>query len=284
MNSGRDFKQWMSLFTDTIADYNYYIDFIKVYENVEKIKIELNILNSLVGSKDIKGEFFYLLKKYPEVLKCIPILIAVRENEIKAIDSEGTFKYNFVRANQSPEQYAIFMEKTGLFNLISNRIINNIFDYVTGVETGLNSNARKNRGGHLMEKVVESYIEALGIEYYSEMYISEIERKWNLDLSKISNMGKTKKRFDFVLKSKGVVYVFEVNFYASGGSKLNETARSYKMIAEESKNIEGFKFVWITDGLGWLSAAGNLRETFDVLENVYCIKELDDGILRHLIL
>ena len=282
----RDFEKWLNTFTDTIASYDYYVDFKKVYSNVNDLKIELNILNSLVGSNNIIEEFESLLTKYPEVIKCIPILIAVREKEITAMDEKGKIVYSFKRINGDIHRYSYFMEKTGLFDLLSNHIINNLYDYVTGVETGLDSNGRKNRGGHLMENLVESYIIKEGFvkdkNYFKEMYISDVQDKWGLDLSNISNMGKTEKRFDFVIKTNTIVYGIETNFYASGGSKLNETARSYKKIAEEAKDIEGFEFVWFTDGKGWISARNNLEETFDVLEHLYNIRDLEEGIVEHI--
>ena len=175
------------------------------------------------------------------------------------------------------------MRKTGLFDLLENHIINNLFDYVTGVETGLDSNGRKNRGGHLMEDLVESFILKAGFirnkNYFKEMYIHEIEEKWNVDLSAISNSGKTEKRFDFVIKTNKQLYVIETNFYASQGSKLNETARSYKTLSQEVATINGVTFIWFTDGCGWNSAKHNLEETFDVLDTVYNIQDLEDGIL-----
>lgn len=282
----RDFKTWLGEFRESIADYGYYIDFPKIHANVDAIKVELNILNALVGSQNIEQEFDALIKKYPETLKCIPILLAVRANEIYAIDEDGEFNYNFRKMNYSVDQYKIFMRKTGLFDLISNHIISNLVDYATGVETGLDSNGRKNRGGHLMENLVEGYIQKAGFikgqNYFKEMYISEIERKWNIDLSAISNQGKAEKRFDFVIKTDKAIYGIETNFYGGGGSKLNETARSYKTLALEAKTISGFKFVWFTDGKGWNSARHNLEETFDVLDDVYNIEDLENGIIGRL--
>ena len=175
------------------------------------------------------------------------------------------------------------MRKTGLFDLISNRIVNNLVDYVTGVETGLDSNGRKNRGGHLMEDLVEGYLQKAGFvanqTYFKEMYRSEIERKWGIDLSPISNQGKAEKRFDFVVKTDNMIYGIETNFYGSSGSKLNETARSYKTLATEADTINGFTFVWFTDGKGWNNARNNLEETFDALDTIYNIKDLEDGIV-----
>lgn len=283
----RDFQDWLSKFRSSIANYGYYIDFAKVYRNVNDIKIELNILNSLIGSKSIEDEFKSILAKYPETLKCIPILLAVRANEIYAIDGDGEFTFDFKKANHTTDEYVVFMRKTGLFDLLQNHIISNLVDYVTGVETGLDSNGRKNRGGHLMEDLVESYIRKAGFEkdktYFKEMYIHEITEKWGIDLSAISNSGKMEKRFDFVIKTDSCIYGIETNFYASGGSKLNETARSYKQIAQEVATIDGFEFVWFTDGQGWTSARHNLEETFDVMEYIYSIDDLENGIISKLL-
>ena len=282
----RNFEEWLSGFRKSIANYGYYTNFEKVYNNVDDIRIELNILNSLVGSQNIENDFENIINNYPETLKCIPILLAVRKMEIFAMDSQGGFNYNFRNMNYTAEQYKVFMRKTGLFDLLENRIVSNLVDYVTGVETGLDSNGRKNRGGHLMEDLVESYIAEAGYEkdinFFKEMYISEITEKWGIDLSAISNSGKSEKRFDFVIKTDNMIYGIEANFYASSGSKLNETARSYKQISQEADTIEGFTFIWLTDGNGWQDAKHNLEETFDVLETVYNIKDLENGVLKHL--
>ena len=278
----RNFVEWLGTFKDNISDYKYYINFDKVYKNVEENKVEFNMLNSLLGSKNIEEDFINLVTKYPEVLKCIPILLAVRNMEIPAMDEEGAFIYNFKKMNQSLEQYIVFMNKTGLFDLLANRGVTNIIDFVLGVETGLDSNGRKNRGGHLMEDLIEGYLKSEGVEYYKEMYLKDVEEKWGVNLSSLSNNGKSAKRFDFVVKTKNMIYGIETNFYTSGGSKLNETARSYKMIAEECKNIEGFKFVWFTDGKGWTSAKKNLEETFDVLDTMYNINDVENGVMKEL--
>lgn len=282
----RNFKEWISSFRTNIVDYSYYTDFKKVYKNVDELKVELNILNSLIGSKNIESNFENILRKYPEVLRCIPILIAVRKKEIYAIDEFGEFNYSFKKTNLPIEQYSMFMRKTGLFDLIQNHIITNLVDYVTGVETGLDSNARKNRVGHVMENLVEKYIINAGFikdfNYFKEMYISDITKRWNIDLSAISNTGKTEKRFDFVVKTEDMIYVIETNFYSSGGSKLNETARSYKNIAIESNNIIGLKFVWFTDGKGWESARHNLEETFDIMEHLYNLNDLENNVIKEI--
>ena len=283
----RDFAEWLLTFTDSIANYKYYIDFETIYKNAEIYKVELNMLNSLIGSQNIEQDFENLVKKYPEVLKCVPTLVAVRQTEIIVLDDEGNkFEYNIKNMNYNVEQYTVFMRETGLFDLLEKHLINNLYDYVLGVECGLNSNARKNRGGHLMEDLVEKFIQRAGFEkdktYFKEMYLQDIERRWKLDMSFISNKNQATKRFDFVIKTEKCIYGIETNFYASGGSKLNETARSYKMIAEEAERVVGFEFVWFTDGMGWISARNNLRETFDNMEHIYNIADMKNGIMKEI--
>lgn len=281
----RNFNDWLSYFRNSIADYGYYIDFEKVHNNVNNIKVELNILNSLIGSKNIEKDFKNLIAEYPKVIKCIPLLLAVRANEIYAIDEDGAFKYNFKEPNLSVEQYKVFMRKTGLFDMLANHLVNNLVDYALGIETGLDSNGRKNRGGHQMEDLVEKYIVAAGfkknVNYFKEIYLKEIEETWSIDLSALSNQGKAAKRFDFVIKTEKMIYGIETNFYGVGGSKLNETARSYKMLSQEADSIDGFTFVWFTDGIGWKGARGNLRETFEVMEHIYNIDDMEQNIIAN---
>ncbi|SDM47891.1 type II restriction endonuclease [Lachnospira pectinoschiza] len=282
--NNRDFDEWIDKFRASISGYDYYIDFNKVVDNVEMIKVELNILNTLIGSNNIESDFETIIARYPETLKCIPLLLAVRKNEIYAQDEDGSFLYNFKKMNYSIEQYKVFMRKTGLFDMIANHLVNNLVDYALGVETGLDSNGRKNRGGHQMENLIEKYIKSAGFEkgknYYKEMNLSAIEEKWGIDLGAISNNSKAEKRFDFVVKTENMIYAIETNFYGGTGSKLGETARSYKLLSLESDTIDGFTFVWFTDGLGWKSTKGNLRETFDVMEHLYSIDDIEKGIMK----
>ena len=274
----RDFDVWLSQFRDSISTYSYYIDFPKVVENAKAHKAELHLMNCLIGSENIEFEFQDLLARYPKIVSVIPILLAKRELEIYAKDEEGGGLYRFDSLAHSAQEYSVFMRKTGLFDLISRHLVNNLYDYVIGIETGLDSNGRKNRGGHQMENLVEGYLRESRVEFYKEMYASDLAMRWGVDISQLTNTGRTEKRFDFVVKTPQCVYAIETNFYGSGGSKLNETARSYKMLALEAANIPNFKFVWFTDGAGWRSARQNLRETFDVLPTIFNIKELEEGI------
>lgn len=287
----RNFDEWLSTFKTTIYPLEYYVDFEKVYKNAEKYKKELFLLNSLIGVENIEDEFKNLVSEYPKVVEVIPTLLAVRKTELYAIDEDGEYFFEFQKHTNSVDEYCTLMYKTGLFDLISKHIVNNLYDYVLGVEVGLDSNARKNRGGHVMEDLVEKYIKKAGFTfsadprpedvnvYAKEMNLSLVEEIWGVDLSSLSNEGETEKRFDFVVRTESYVYCIETNFYASGGSKLNETARSYKMLALESQHINNFKFVWFTDGSGWKSAWRNLKETFDVFDDVYNVSELENNIV-----
>lgn len=284
----RNFNEWLSKFKYSISDYTYYVDFQKVYTNVDKIKIELNILNSLIGSKKIEEDFENIILKYPDTLECIPILLAVRAHEIYVHDELNEYLFQFDKMVYSISDYKKFMRKTGLFDLLQNHIINNLYDYVLGVEVGLDSNGRKNRGGYLMENLVESYIKKAGyvkgVNYFKEMYLDQIEERWNVDLSAMSADHISSKRFDFVIKTANQIYVIETNFYGGkgGGSKLNETARSYKMLAQEAENVDGVTFMWITDGTAWKSARRNLEETFNTLDTIYNLDDLEHGVLKNL--
>ncbi len=283
----RNFDEWILNFKDSIATWEYYVDFPKVYKNVDNIKIELNLLNSLIGVSNIEEEFKSLLDKYPEIIKVIPILLAKREKEIRITDIEGNFNFNFNKMNYSIEEYCMFMKNTGIFDLLEKHIIRDLTDYVKGVEVGMDTNGRKNRTGKAMENLVEGYIEKAGFikndNYFKELTKTNIEKMFGLDLSIISNQGRTEKRFDFVVKTASCIYAIETNFYSGGGSKLNETARSYEMLATQSALVEGFKFIWITDGKGWLTAKNNLRQTFDMMGDIYCINDLELNVFEEVL-
>lgn len=267
----------------SIADYKYFVDFEKVRANVNKFKIELNILNSLIGSEDIEKDFIFIINKYTDTIKVLPILLAVRKREISIIDGEKiTIKFN---GNETNEIYCRFMKETGLFKLLQEKQIKSLEDYLTGVEVGLDSNSRKNRTGHAMENIVESFIKDVpNIIYHKEMKKKEIITNYNIDLNSLildENPEKdAEKKFDFVVKTNNKIYLIETNFYSTGGSKLNETARSFKSLAKDINKIENVEFVWITDGAGWKTAKNNLRETYGVMEHIYTMKDLEDDILK----
>ena len=273
----RDFRKWLSKFKPSISTYNFYVDFEKVHRNVEMIKIELNILNSLIGSNNIELDFENIISKYPETLKCIPILLAVRANEIYTIDSDGEFLYSFKKPNYSIDQYKSFMRKTGLFDLMENHIINNLVDYATGVETGLDSNGRKNRGGQSMEAIVDWFIKdhcnKNSYEYLKEANADKIYDKWRIKVP----VDKSSRRYDFIVNTGVELIIFETNFYASSGSKLKSTAGEYRNLFDTLDNK--FKFIWITDGEGWLKTSKPLRDTFNHNDYIFNLSMLEHGVL-----
>lgn len=281
----RQFEPWLETMRPSINTYGFYTDFAKVDMNVLSVRVSLNLLNTLIGAEDIENDFLKIISKYPETLEVVPILLAKRENEIYCQDeAKGNILYNFKKKNCTNEQYAYFMKQTGLFDLLQKKKINNLVDYVYGVEVGLDSNARKNRGGHQMENLVESFLKKGGYKYYKEMRTPDVEEKFHLNLSRLTNGSSVVKRFDFVVETENQIYAIETNFYSSGGSKLNETARSFKMIAEETLFINGLTFIWITDGInGWRSTRTNLKETFDTMENLINITDLENGVLQDII-
>ncbi len=282
----RDFDEILDGLRSTVADYRYYTDFDKVYKNVEKYKIELNILNSLIASKAIERDFLNIITEYPKTLNVIPLLLAKRGYEVEIIDEE-LIVFDFKNQTLSEDMYIKFMRESGLFKLLEESKISSLIDYVTGVEVGLDTNARKNRTGTTMENIVESFIKAVpDVEYYKEMKKSEISMKYNIDLQLLmagdDNPKDAEKRFDFVVKTSNDLYLVETNFYSGGGSKLNETARSFKSLANDINNLENIYFVWITDGKGWISARNNLKETYDIMEHIYTIDDLESGVMLKL--
>ena len=292
----RNFDEWFKNFDDSIATWNFYTDFDKVYENANAIKNELNLLNGLIGSKNIEDDFKNLYNEYNNVLKAIPILIAKRENVIIVKDAIQDYYFNFSKMNYSIDDYITFLRKSGIFDLLENHLVSNLYDYVLGVETGMDTHARKNRTGDAMEDLVESYIQKAGyvkdVNYYKEMTSTELKNKFNIDIKDIlekidketqnRKVKMAEKRFDFVIKTNSKIYLIETNFYASQGSKLNETARSYRLLFEELSKVDGISFTWITDGQGWKSAKNNLKETFNSADNIFNISEMKNGIFEKL--
>lgn len=283
--SNRNFEDWLATFVDSINNWNYYVNYDTAYANTNALKRQLALLNTLKGSEDIEEEFKDLIRVYPECIEAIPLLLAVRDKIISITENDRRLDFNFKQLNYEPDVYAEFMRKTGIFTLLQRHVVGDVLDVGLGINIGLDSNARKNRGGDQMEDLVEFFIQEAGFEknvsYYKEMYLRDVEQRWGYDLSSISANGVTQKRFDFVVKpaESQDVYICECNFYSSGGSKLNETARSFKTIAMESKNIEHVHFVWFTDGAGWFKAKGNLKETFLIQDDLYNIADLRNGII-----
>lgn len=270
----KDFDKFMSQLQETNQTLDFFCDFDKISQNVEDIKLSLCMLNSLIGSSDMRKSVETIWNRDKTAFNVMDILIAVRsEGKKKVLDSLGQCIV-LDSLFDSVDGVMEFLDTTGLTEVFQSKRINDLVDYVFGIETGLDTNARKNRSGHVMEGMVAKIFDKNGVEYRQEVYSSE----WP---SITEVLGDDEKRFDFVIKTSTKTYLIEVNFYSGGGSKLNEVARSYSDIAPKINSVPGFEFVWITDGIGWKSAKNKLQEAYSIIPSIYNltnIKDFIDGI------
>lgn len=266
----RDFDLFISQLSETNATLDYFTDFEKVIKNTNKIAIKLNQLNYLIGKTDLTKAVKELYEENPKVFEVLDILIAVRtKDKKKTLNANGEFVLleSYFTSLQGVIDY---IEQTGLAEVFKNKNITNLVDYVFGVEVGLDTNARKNRGGENMAKAVALKFKGANIPYRAEVNSTEFEE--------IKSLGQDLKRFDFVVQTSKKIYLIETNFYNSGGSKLNEVARAYTDIAPKINQYDKFEFVWITDGQGWLSAKNKLGEAYSLIPSVYNLATLEDFI------
>ena len=264
------FDMFMSQLKETNTTLDFYCDFEKINNNVESISIKLNQLNYLIGQVDMDAAIRRLWDENKNVFSILEILIAVRTSDKKkAIMADGNVKL-INSLFDSVDGVIEYIHGTGLDEVFRNKQIKNLVDYVFGVETGLDTNARKNRSGHLMEGQVASMLDNASITYRQEVYSTEYPE--------LSVLGEDKKRFDFVVETSRCKYLMEVNFYSGGGSKLNEVARAYSELSPKINAVDGFEFVWITDGIGWKSAKNKLEEAFYAIPNIYNLTTIDEFI------
>lgn len=266
----KNFNLFMSQLQKTNQTLDFFCDFGKISANVSQIEISLNALNFLIGKVDLAKAVADLWVRDPKSFEVMGILIAVREEGNKpVVDSQGNvviLKSYF----SSPQKVVEFLIQTGLADVFNSRRIKNLVDYVFGIETGLDTNARKNRSGHIMENTVARVFRENGIKFRQEVYSSEFPE--------LSVLGSDEKRFDFYINTAKKKYLIEVNFYSGGGSKLNETARSYTELAPRINSVADFEFVWITDGIGWRSARNKLEEAYNEIPSVYNLTTIKDFI------
>lgn len=269
-----EFEEFLNPLKETHFSLSDYVDFPKVRDNVEKISIKLNQLNYLIGKEDMELAVKRLWEENPRVFSVLDILIAIRKNaKKKVIDEEGNIQL-ISDYFKTPAQVVEFLNKTGLTEVFQNKEIKNLVDYVFGVEVGLDTNARKNRSGDIMQKLIASIFKENGVTFREEVYSSEFPPI-------VSALGTDKKRFDFVVETPNITYLIEVNFFSGGGSKLNEVARSFRQMASKVNGVEGYEFVWITDGIGWNDAKNKLEEAYNHIPNLYnltTIKQFIDKI------
>lgn len=264
------FGIFMSQLKETNATLDFYCDFKKIRNNVEAISMKLNQLNYLIGQEDIDSAIRRLWEENKNVFSILEILIAVRTSDKKKVVLPDGHVKLINKFFDSADGVIEYIHGTGLNEVFKNKQVKNLVDYVYGIETGLDTNARKNRSGQLMEKQVASILKYAGIAYRQEVYSTEY--------AELSVLGEDKKRFDFVISTNRCKYLTEVNFYSGGGSKLNEVARAYSELSPKINAVNGFEFVWITDGIGWQSARNKLEEAFYVIPNVYNLTTIHDFI------
>ena len=257
----KNFNLFMSQLKETNQTLGFFCDFDKITAHVAEVEISLNTLNYLVGKDDLVKGVADIWQRDPKAFEVLGILIAVRDEGKKpVVDSDGRvvlLKSYF----ESEKKVVEFLIETGLADVFRSRRVKNLVDYVFGIETGLDTNARKNRSGHIMEGTVARFFSENGIAFRQEVYSSEFPE--------LSVLGTDEKRFDFLVETSSVKYLIEVNFYSGGGSKLNEVARAYTELAPKVNSVDGFEFVWITDGIGWKSARSKLEEAYNSIPSVY---------------
>lgn len=266
----KQFNEFMSQLKDTNATLDFFCDFDKINANVEAISMKLNQLNYLIGQQDMEGAIRRLWNENKGCFSVLDILIACRaKDKKKTIDADGNV-HLLESYFKTVDGVIEFIRETGLEKVFKNKEVKNLVDYVYGVETGLDTNARKNRSGHQMEGTIASILKSKGVDFRQEVYSSEWPQLRNA-------LGDDEKRFDFVVKGKKT-YLIEVNFYSGGGSKLNEVARSYSDLGPKINAVPGFEFVWITDGVGWNSARNKLEEAFNIIPSIYNLTTIKDFI------
>ena len=263
-----EFETFMSQLSETNATLESFTDFDKVSKNVSKIAIKLNQLNYLLGKEDLKAAVTALYEENPKTFDILDILVAIRKSDKKKVLGKNYMPTLVENYFTDIDSICEFITNTGLAHVFSSKKITNLVDYVFGVEVGLDTNARKNRGGNIMAKAVEQKLTSAGVTFRSEVYSTEFPE--------ITALGADLKRFDFVIYTPDKTYLIETNYYNGGGSKLNEVARAYSELAPKINQYNQYEFVWITDGQGWHSAKSKLEEAYAIIPRVYNLTSIDD--------
>lgn len=281
----KDFNHLVSTFKSSIKTWDYFVNWNKVFANSANFEIALNKLNYLLGKDDLRGEFYRLYESNPDIAKALPVLLAVRENNLEIYNktSKELESYDFSGEGGDVNKYFAFLDKSGLVKLFQRDGIKNLVDYVIGVEVGLDSNGRKNRGGTLMEEIVGLFLEDFckqnNLKYIPQASPSKIKLKWNFDIV----VDKSERNFDFAVYNpqSNKIKLFETNFYNGGGSKLKAVCGEFRSLYDELKR-QNIEFIWITDGLGWHTAKRPLEETYNHNNYVFNLSMLEDGALNEL--
>ncbi|MCF7831891.1 MAG: type II restriction endonuclease [Candidatus Pacebacteria bacterium] len=278
----KDFNYLISTLKSSIKTWDYFVNWNKVFSNISDLEIGLNKLNYLLGKQELEKGFKKLYQSNPDIIRCLPVLVAARENILEIYDKEEKTSefFNFVKDENDADKYYEFIEKSGLSKLFKEDGIKNLVDYVMGVEVGLDSNGRKNRGGTLMESIVgifvKDFCEKRGFQYLSQANAKKILKQWGYVVA----VDKSSRSFDFAIFNpvSKKIKLIETNFYNGGGSKLKSVCGEFRILFNELK-IQNIDFVWITDGLGWQTTLKPLEETYNHNEYVYNLQMLEEGVL-----
>ena len=283
--------KFLSTLSITNRTPEYYVNWSKVNRETKKYELELNTLNYLIGKDDIYSEALHLFTKQPNLLKAIPSLIASRDKvlDILTIDNDDNMSFeqlNFKTIDASRiDDYMKFIEKSGLLKFLQRHANRSLVDYVYGVETGLDSNARKNRSGKTMEGILERYVSRISkeqkLEWQAQATAKFIKNEWGIEVP----VDKSERRFDVAVysKEKHKVWLLETNYYGGGGSKLKSVAGEFTELSQfVVTSDDDVEFVWVTDGQGWLTAHLPLAEAFSHITNVFNLEMLREGFLAEL--
>ncbi len=281
----KDFNNLVATFKSSIKTWDYFVNWNKVFLNSSELEIALNKLNYLLGKENLREEFIKLYSSNSDIVKALPVLLAVRENNLEVFDkvTKNSEFFDFSGKEKDADKYFEFLDKSGLARLFKKDGIKNLVDYVMGVEVGLDSNGRKNRGGTLMEEIsgafVSDFCKKNGYEFMSQARATSIRSKWGVDVK----VDKSERSFDFAVynPTNKKIKLFEANFYNGGGSKLKAVCGEFRSLYDELK-AQGIDFIWITDGLGWNTTKRPLEETYNHNEYVFNLNMLESSILSEL--
>ncbi len=281
-------KKFQETLMTSNKTYSYFVAWDKVKKNVQKYDYEINILNYLVGSSDPRNKLSEILKKNPEVLPVIPLIIAVRDLEIAVIDdparpAETVKEFDFSKKTnltaKNIEDIVVFCDKAGILKLFSEFKIKNLRDYLLGLEAGIDTNARKNRSGTSMESLVDPILDKIkSISVVKQKTFKHIKEKFGVAVpDRLLN-----RKFDYVIIADKKFFNLEVNYYDGQGSKPQEIVDSYTNRKNELAKAK-WGFIWLTEGPGWKKGAHQITNAFNDMDFVLNLSLASAGVLKEIL-
>ncbi|MBN1328661.1 MAG: type II restriction endonuclease [Candidatus Heimdallarchaeota archaeon] len=282
---------------DTNRTYDFFVDWKKIRKKLNdkemKLEIKLNLLNSLIGGNNFDEKFRTILYDYPEVLPIIPLLIAVRDITFPVIADFYSEKidiemFDFTERKLSKteiENFLNFVDKTGLklfFTELANR---SLVDYYLGIEVGMDTNARKNRSGEIMEKIINHHLDDISKKQNYPFSILKQKSFENLEIEfnfPVNSDIKNRKADFIILKDFKKPINIEVNFYTGSGSKPQEIVDAYIQRQSELA-LNNIEFIWITDGYGWKEQRNQTEKGFKKINYLLNIDFVKKGLLEDII-